>query len=121
MPKQNIPEAIRQIVTGILKQQPAAKKEWRQQEHAAAVSKAALTFSIWYAALPPKTERDKDGVVLKPGRDGVTWKTFAEQYGACGFGGGNLSQFQQALDGLDAGDACYVKRPTRGSATTEYA
>lgn len=118
MTKEKIPEAIRVIVDGILKQQTGPKK-WRQQEHAAAVSKAALAFALWFISLPPKAER-KDDVITIEGRDSVTWKSFAERYGDCGFGSGNLSQFQQALDDLGASDLCYVKRPHRGVATEDY-
>lgn len=104
-------DAVRVIVEDILEQRKALglERRWKQAEHSAAISKAALAFAQDFADLNPD------------GRGKVSWKSFAEQYGEHGFAGGNLSQFQQALDALPETDTCHVVRPKRdGTALPDY-
>lgn len=106
-------EHIRAVVEDVLSQQDGLKK-WRQKEHGCALAKAAQAFAEeWLENDGKLTITGKDG---KPAEAPMSWKTFLARYKEHGFAGGNLSQFQQALDGLPAEDTCHVYRPKRGEA-----
>jgi hypothetical protein len=101
-------EHVRAIVVEILGQQKQLTKRWGQKEHGVATAKAAQAWAVEYDEATPQE------------KESLTWQAFLRRYGEHGFAGGNISQFQQALDALPAGDPCHVTRPKRGVNTEEY-
>lgn len=113
---------IRAIVVDVLAQRAAKGKSrtWPQAVHAIAVAKAAGEFAARVLAASDKPGKDAEGKPTPSPRSLLTWHVFAQDYSESGFAAGNLSQFQQTLDGLAENDPCYVKRVSNEEELEDY-